>query len=181
MTLKEKRAANTEACRRYRAKNPKLRRKLNTAYARKWRKANLDKYQVYRRRYYERNKAKYLAWRRAYVKRHSERINAMQREWRRKNPAKAQLRDLRHRLKQDYGITMDAFNAMMKAQKGRCAICRKLPPNGRKKGQWRRLCIDHCHNSLRVRGLLCQQCNVGIAMFQDNPALMLRAIDYIRR
>jgi hypothetical protein len=41
------------------------------------------------------------------------------------------------------------------------------------------LCLDHCHTSLGVRGLLCRHCNSGLGMFRDRPDLMLRAIAYL--
>lgn len=50
-----------------------------------------------------------------------------------------------------------------------CAIC----------GSTQRLCIDHCHASLKIRGLLCSKCNTGLGMFRDNPIFLKRAADYI--
>jgi hypothetical protein len=41
------------------------------------------------------------------------------------------------------------------------------------------LCIDHCHASNKVRGLLCKSCNIGIGEFKDNKRLLLNAIDYL--
>lgn len=43
------------------------------------------------------------------------------------------------------------------------------------------LAIDHCHSSRKIRGMLCQQCNVGIGMFRDDEALLRRAIQYLKR
>jgi len=52
-----------------------------------------------------------------------------------------------------------------------CAIC-KGPPEDT-------LCVDHCHDSGRVRGLLCRKCNTGLGSFRDEPDLMLKAIKYL--
>lgn len=59
---------------------------------------------------------------------------------------------------------------MRTAQNGRCLICGEGS---------RRLEIDHCHTTGRVRGLLCIYCNTGLGRFKDNPALLARAIAYL--
>lgn len=51
-----------------------------------------------------------------------------------------------------YGINNNQFDAMMRLQQGRCAICRCDTIQ-------RRLHVDHDHKTKRVRGLLCFQCN----------------------
>lgn len=43
-----------------------------------------------------------------------------------------------------------------------------------------RLCIDHDHNTLAVRGLLCMKCNTAIGMFNDRPELLLKAAAYLK-
>ncbi len=57
------------------------------------------------------------------------------------------------RLKRLYGITIAQFDAMMERQGGVCAICKKPPKAGK------RLHVEHCHDSGRVRGLCCWVCN----------------------
>lgn len=51
-----------------------------------------------------------------------------------------------------------------------CMIC----------GSTQRLCIDHCHNSSVVRGILCSKCNTGLGMFNDNIDALYSAIEYLR-
>jgi hypothetical protein len=75
-------------------------------------------------------------------------------------------RDLRRK----YGITLDVWNAMYAAQRGRCAICDRSD---------QRLVVDHDHHSGAVRGLLCVTCNSGLGMLQDDPDLLDTARDYI--
>lgn len=39
--------------------------------------------------------------------------------------------------------------------------------------------IDHCHLTGIVRGLLCANCNVALGMVGDNPARLIRLIEYL--
>lgn len=45
----------------------------------------------------------------------------------------------------------------------------------------RRLSLDHCHSSGKVRGLLCQPCNLGLGSFRDKPEVLLAAAAYLSR
>jgi hypothetical protein len=51
-----------------------------------------------------------------------------------------------------YGLSADEWNALMRKQGGRCAICRSRPTKYR-------LVVDHEHSTGLVRGLLCRRCN----------------------
>lgn len=77
-------------------------------------------------------------------------------------------------LKKNYGITLEEELAMLAACGNRCEICKKEIPN---KGDWR---IDHDHETGAVRGILCNQCNLGIGMLQDSQQVMLAAIQYLK-
>lgn len=59
-------------------------------------------------------------------------------------------------------------------QKGRCAICRHKPQPGT------HLCVDHCHATGVVRGLLCRGCNLGLGCFKDSAPSLSAAILYLR-
>lgn len=81
-----------------------------------------------------------------------------------------------NRYKSQYGITLEQYDAMLEAQNNGCAICGVSPEqNGR------RLDIDHCHTSGKVRGLLCTNCNTGIGKFNDDPDLLAEAMKYLYR
>lgn len=87
-------------------------------------------------------------------------------KYRQKNPER--FRAAQRRFK--YGITADEYAEMVEASKGLCAICRK---------PMKRPCIDHCHETGKVRGLLCHNCNVGIGNLRDDPDIMRAAIRYL--
>lgn len=70
-------------------------------------------------------------------------------------------------------MTEGDFDSMLESQGGACAICRTKEPGGR---NW---CVDHCHDSGKVRGILCLECNAGLGKFKDNPDFLRRAIEYL--
>lgn len=80
-----------------------------------------------------------------------------------------------------YGITIEDYEIILEEQGGVCAICkREERAKTKRKGHMRPLSVDHCHTSLEVRGLLCNNCNVGLGTFEDNPDFLLNAIVYLK-
>lgn len=77
----------------------------------------------------------------------------------------------RRRLK-PYGITPEDYTKKWNAQGGVCNIC-----GG--DNEIRALAVDHCHTTGRIRGLLCDTCNVMLGCAKDKPALLLRAAQYL--
>jgi hypothetical protein len=80
-------------------------------------------------------------------------------------------------LNRRYGIGVEDYNALVELQGGRCAICGTDSPGG----NFTKWAVDHCHGSLKVRGLLCVNCNMGIGQFGDDPARLRAAAEYIER
>lgn len=109
-------------------------------------------------------------------------------QWRSDNPSARTLSDRRARaadpdkyrdqeLRRKYGITLEQYNQMLDDQGGLCALCEKPPVVGKHKV----LCVDHCHDTNRVRKLLCSECNIGLGKFKDDPALLIAAAEYVQR
>lgn len=80
-------------------------------------------------------------------------------------------------LKKKYGITPDDFDQMFEKQAGLCQICGTDRPGGR----WNTFCVDHCHKTGKVRGLLCKDCNTGIGQMGDSPSRLRLAADYLEK
>lgn len=100
---------------------------------------------------------------------------AMQtREYRERNP-RSYLTRKKEWLKSLYGMTLEDYDNMLNEQNGVCAIC--FQPCKSKKG----LAVDHNHETGKVRGLLCANCNGAIGMLQEDPAIIDRAKEYILR
>lgn len=83
-------------------------------------------------------------------------------EW--KGKEKARLRT--------YGITQQEYDALILKQNGNCAICKLDLDMGK------RTCIDHCHETNKVRGILCWTCNVGLGHLKHNPEFLRQAALY---
>lgn len=78
-----------------------------------------------------------------------------------------------------YDITPEKYEALLKQQKGKCAICRQ-PETAKLRGKTRRLCVDHIHGTTFVRGLLCLRCNRAIGCLLDNLDASERMPSYLR-
>ena len=80
-------------------------------------------------------------------------------EYRKKNPP---------RLKR-YNLTSEELKALGDS----CHLCGAS-------GEDRKMCVDHCHETGRVRGMLCSRCNTALGVLGDNVEGLLRAVNYLR-
>lgn len=78
------------------------------------------------------------------------------------------------RLKRQYSITEEQYEAIFKKQDGRCAICFC-------RQHYQRLSVDHDHKTGMVRGLLCTNCNRGLGRFFDSALRLQNAAAYITK
>lgn len=78
-------------------------------------------------------------------------------------------------LKRMFGISLNEYDKKLEEQNGVCAICGGLCKSGK------RLAVDHDHKTGQIRELLCGNCNGGLGKFQDNPELLEKAAEYIRK
>jgi hypothetical protein len=77
-----------------------------------------------------------------------------------------------------FGITSEEYDSLLSAQRGSCAICGTTDFSY---SRGKRPHIDHCHETGKVRGLLCGHCNIGIGQFFDNISLLENAITYLKQ
>ena len=89
-----------------------------------------------------------------------------------KNPERTRNNDL----KRNYGITLQEHQQMFEEQNGVCATC-KSPGDGK----WKKLCVDHDHNTGKVRQLLCRRCNMILGQAYDNISLFEEYIKYLQK
>ena len=74
-----------------------------------------------------------------------------------------------------YRITPEEYYEMLVSQDYKCSICFKEQEISKP------LRIDYCHKTNKVRGLLCNNCNVALGLFQDNPHILVTALIYLEQ
>lgn len=129
---------------------------------------------AYLAKYRRENSAAIKARALSYRQRNPQKCREASRKWR--ATAEGKRKETSARYLREYGINLDAAEAMLVAQRGGCAICHdsiKL---------FSRLThIDHCHTTRRVRGLLCQRCNLQLGNFEAWPDFHIYAALYLDR
>lgn len=126
-------------------------------YARKWRAENREKSNAYSRKWAKANPEKVKA-------RNS------------KSKAYRQARQYWSHIKRVYGCTREQWEEMYRVQGGMCAIC---GTSDFSKEPGKRPVLDHCHNTGKIRGLLCSPCNTGLGAFKDSCLLLDMAKEYL--
>ena len=77
-------------------------------------------------------------------------------------------------LNRAYGLTIDQFNELYETQGSCCAICQsKLEDNEK--------CVDHCHTTGDVRGVVCDSCNKLLGFARDDITILQSAIKYLEQ
>ena len=122
--------------------------------SREYRLAHPEKMRQYRRKYYLAHKDDISARHLAFNEKH-------------------RLKNRERFFKRVYGLTYKDIDAMIASQGGLCKICSRPPREGKK------LCVDHDHENDHIRGLICDDCNLGLARFHDNPKDLRSAADYL--
>lgn len=70
-----------------------------------------------------------------------------------------------------YRLTEDEYQRKFAEQGGLCDMCRQEALS----------CVDHDHESSRVRGLLCRRCNLYLGYIETTPSIVKMANDYLHR
>jgi hypothetical protein len=117
-----------------------------------------------------------------------------QKEWRFKNIEREKKRqasyyqqkkeEQRNRdLKSKYGITLEQYNVMYENQEGKCACCGIDESQLKEKyaSHHSRFCVDHDHNTGKVRQLLCQKCNTLVGFLEKRKDTLGKALEYIEK
>jgi hypothetical protein len=165
----ERRDARNARRREQRAQDPDHRAKEN-ARRRVYYQAHKQKIRERIRAYREAHRQELRERANAYYQEHKEAIRERARASRqaRKRNNDPSLRSVE--LKR-YGMSLAEYDALLAKQGGACAICRK-----RSKG---RLCVDHCHLTGTIRGLLCHACNLALGSLKEDQASLVAALAYL--
>jgi len=151
--------------------------KLN-AQSREYYYNNKEKAKAYLKDYREANREKAKAYAKVYRKANKEKLKTKKKAWRKANSERDKRNNDNSRLKRVYNITLKERNLMLKKQNNKCKIC-KITFCKIKKFRNDTACIDHCHTTNKVRGILCNMCNKGLGHFKDSTEILTNAIDYL--
>jgi hypothetical protein len=145
-----------------------------------WRKANPEKVREANKRSYLKHRGKLLEYQEKYRQANRERLAAEQRarrkRWTPEQRERARQYKRAYQLQKRYGITVEQYDELLAAQGGKCAICQTT-----RRGTYNVLDVDHCHQTGKVRGLLCTSCNSAIALLGDDAEGVGRALKYMKR
>lgn len=117
------------------------------AKVRKWAKENPERVRENRRNSYAKDPKRVQNRNKAYAEAHHDEVLARHKAWRDRRRMHVRAKDAAKK----YEITYDGYLAMFESQRGLCAICGESmnPP-----------CVDHDHETNKVRQMLCHHCNV---------------------
>jgi hypothetical protein len=104
-------------------------------------------------------------------KRRKERYNFLKEN----DPSFLWLQNRNYKLKKAYNITHEEYMEMLKSQDYKCLVCGKEHQEADKK----RLVVDHCHNTNKIRGLLCNNCNTALGLLYENTSIIESLKSYV--
>lgn len=77
-----------------------------------------------------------------------------------------------------YGLKPEQFTEMLDEQSGRCFLCQEVFVLDNDRAGPANPCVDHCHKTGRIRGLLCMKCNWALERVEQE-GWMDRARNYL--
>jgi hypothetical protein len=124
----------------------------------------------YNRKYYQANKEKRKQQFRKYREENAEYFRNYMREYQLKN--KDALSESRRAWR--YGMTVDEMNERLEEAGDICPICHAAYGT-----ETTKKCIDHCHETGEIRGIICNKCNIAAGMLQDDVQAVKRLAEYL--
>lgn len=124
------------------------------------------------RKWYEKNAEKKRQYSHEYYKKHRETRLEYAKQYRISNP---EFWKKSHR-KRMYGLNQEMFDTLVKEHNNQCAICKVTFERGVKN---KMLSIDHCHKTNKIRGLLCNKCNISLGHLEKDGFLEA-ALKYLK-
>lgn len=99
--------------------------------------------------------------------------------WRANNREKALVANRRADFSRSFGISIEKYEELLVVQGGKCWVCRQAESALSNRGKVRRLSIDHCHTTGRIRGLLCYRCNYVLGLIKDDSEILRAMVLYL--
>lgn len=105
-----------------------------------------------------------------------EKADIRSKQWYRENKEKVSQKNRDRDLKINFGMTRQDYNRLFQIQGGTCAICKihQMQVN-------KNLRVDHCHETNKIRGLLCHNCNVSLGLLRESIPTLKAMIEYLEK
>lgn len=102
--------------------------------------------------------------------------DAARAKWRQDSPLKAQQSARYRQIKFKYGLKKEEYIALLEKQNYTCKICKSIDPKTLNKISF---CVDHCHKTGKIRGLLCSMCNRCLGLLKEDRQILQNMIKYL--
>lgn len=113
-----------------------------------------------------------------YYKNNKGEIRKRNMQWQKEHPDRVR----HHSLMSSHGISLEEYNQKIEEQDGKCDICHQPESRINKRtGKTKFLCVDHNHETGKVRGLLCDDCNIAIGKIKENIETLENAKKYLQK
>jgi actin-related protein len=168
---------------RYKQLNPERFKSTpeKAAALREWRAKNREAVAQAQKKSYQNHREKRLAATKAYRLANPEKIAEIARRARKnmtpERRAEAAEKKRITTMMRRYGLTPKDYERMLSEQGGCCALC----PRTAGQERYKKLNVDHCHDTGKVRGLLCTPCNHAIGILGDTAEHLKKAVAYLER
>lgn len=96
-------------------------------------------------------------------------------KWNKENKERRKIIIQKDNYKKRYGLTVEMKQALVDNQKGKCAICENDLKDTHD------VCVDHNHETGKIRAILCRRCNLGIGHLQDSIVVVKSALKYLEK
>lgn len=124
-------------------------------YNREYYQANKEKIKQQHKKYRDNNAEYYRNYLRDYQIKNKDTLNEQRRAWR-------------------YGMTTEEMNERLEESGDICPICQAAYGT-----ETTEKCIDHCHETGEIRGIICNKCNIAAGMLKDDPQTAKRLAEYL--
>lgn len=151
------------------------------------RKRNKDKQKIYNKTFYDKNREILKQKNIKNVEKSKSRYKTdpefrrkrclYLKEYRMKNIDYLKSKEKENHLKHKFKISLDEYNDMLNLQNFKCKICEVILDFNRKKF----VCVDHCHETNIVRGILCRNCNLMLGFSLEDISTLEKGIEYIKK
>ncbi len=139
-----------------------------------WNKNNPERYHEIKKNYKKRNPEKHREWMKKWLEKNKDRYIKKMREYHQRPEVKAHYK----KYMEQWHLTRR--EKLVGAPKPAiCPVCGRSPAKGRRaKG---RICVDHCHKTGKIRGWLCDDCNIALGRVDDRIDILKNLIKYLTK